>query len=342
MWRLKRRGKDGGTARAESDGFGGDDAELVAEIERLSAENRAAPDRATERRLVRLRHVAGTRRLEAAGARPDQVAPDRAALPGGDALPEIAAADLTPGLLRAGILRDGCLLVRGLVARDDALGFASLIDRSFAERERGEAGEPGFYEEFEPDPRFPPVAERPWIKEGGGVLAADSPLLTFRMLELFRAAGLPALVERYLGEPALFTVQKTTLRKAEPSIPGAWHQDGAFLGDVRALNLWLALSRCGDEAPGLDLVPRRLDRFVTTQTDEAVLSYQVSQRKAEEAAGDKPIVRPVFEPGDALFFDELFLHQTGSDPAMPNPRFAIENWFFGATGFPREFAPLAV
>ena len=89
-------------------------------------------------------------------------------------------------------------------------------------------------------------------------------------------------------------------------------------------------------------MPRRLDGFVTTQTDEAVLSYQVSQRKAEEAAGDTPIVRPVFDPGDALFFDELFLHQTGSDPAMPNPRFAIENWFFGATGFPREFAPLAV
>ncbi len=342
MWRLRRRGRDGGTAVAEPEGFDGGDAELAAEIERLAAENRATPDRETERRLLRLRHVAGTRALAAAGERPEHAAPDAAALPPGPGLPEIPAADLTPGLLRAGMLRDGCLLVRGLVPRADALAFAALIDRSFAERERGDAGEPGFYEEFEPDPRFPPIAERPWIKEGGGVLAADSPLLAFRMLELFRAAGLPALVEGYLGEPGLFTVQKTTLRRAEPSVPGAWHQDGAFLGDVRALNLWLALSRCGDEAPGLDLVPRRLDGFVTTQTDEAVLSYQVSQRKAEEAAGDTPIVRPVFEPGDALFFDELFLHQTGSDPAMPNPRFAIENWFFGATGFPREFAPLAV
>ena len=53
-------------------------------------------------------------------------------------------------------------------------------------------------------------------------------------------------------------------------------------------------------------------------------------------------MRPIFEPGDALFFDELFLHQTGSDPAMPKPRFAIENWFFGASGFPAEWSPLAV
>jgi hypothetical protein len=174
------------------------------------------------------------------------------------------------------------------------------------------------------------------------VLAADSPLLSFELMELFREAGLPRLVAGYLGETPLWSLQKTTLRKAEPAVGGAWHQDGAFMGDVRALNLWLSLSRCGDEAPGLDIVPRRLDRLVATGTDDAMLDFQVSQRKAEEAAGDRGIVRPIFEPGDALFFDELFLHQTGSDPAMPNPRFAIENWFFGASGFPAEYAPLAV
>ena len=77
-------------------------------------------------------------------------------------------------------------------------------------------------------------------------------------------------------------------------------------------------------------------------TREAVLDYQVSQAKAEEASGDKPIARPIFEPGDALFFDELFLHQTGSDPSMPNPRFAIESWFFGGSAFPQEYGPIAV
>ena len=53
----------------------------------------------------------------------------------------------------------------------------------------------------------------------------------------------------------------------------------------------------------------------------------------------RPILRPIFEPGDALLFDELFLHKTGSDPAMPNPRFAIENWFFGASAFPAITPP---
>ncbi len=99
---------------------------------------------------------------------------------------------------------------------------------------------------------------RPWIKEGGGVLGVDSPLLNFEMTEMLAAARMPELVTAYLGEPALTTAHKTTLRKAEPSIPGGWHQDGRFMGPVRSLNLWLSLSRCGDVAPGLDIVPRRL------------------------------------------------------------------------------------
>jgi hypothetical protein len=27
---------------------------------------------------------------------------------------------------------------------------------------------------------------------------------------------------------------------------------------------------------------------------------------------------------------------------MPKPRYAVENWFFGGSGFPREYAPVAV
>jgi hypothetical protein len=140
----------------------------------------------------------------------------------------------------------------------------------------------------------------------------------------------------------LISVHKTTLRKANPSVPGAWHQDGFFMGPVRSLNLWLSLSRCGDEAPGLDIVPRRFEQYVATATDEAILDYTISQSKVEQAAGETPIVRPIFEPGDALFFDELFLHQTGSDPAMPKPRYALESWFFGGSAFPPAYAPIAV
>jgi hypothetical protein len=348
MWRFRRK-DGGGTATAElppetTIGWDGTTAELAEEIERLSAANRESPDVEAERRVLRLRHLAGLRRLEEARPGADFAAPDGGALPAGDGLPELRRGELTPRLLRAGILRDGCVLVRGLIDRDAALAFAERIDRAFAERERHDAGEApadGYYEEFVPHVSSQGVLGRGWIKDGGGVLAADSPTVAFEMHELFAAAGLEPLVDGYLGEPSLISAHKTTLRKAAPTVPGAWHQDGSFMGQVRSLNLWLSLSRCGDVAPGLDLVPRRLDHLVARGTDDAILDIQVSQAKAEEAAGEVGIVRPIFEPGDALFFDELFLHQTASDPAMPNPRYAIENWFFGASSFPADYAPVA-
>lgn len=319
---------------------------LLAEIDRLSAENRARPNRKTERRLLALRHRAGIERLDANGARPSHPEPDYASLPEADVLPELTPGQLTPELVRAGILRDGCVLVRGLVDRDRALRFGELIDRSFAERERqlggGRAAE-GLYEEFDAEPPYDAfAAQRDWIRQGGGVLAVDSPTLSAEMIDMFGAAGIPRLVAGYLGEPPLISLEKTTLRKAEPSVTGAWHQDGKFMGDVRALNLWLSLSRCGDESPGLDIVPRRLDHIVEAGGEDSFLDIQVSQADAEAAAGDTPIVRPIFEPGDALLFDDLFLHSTGSDPSMPKPRYAIESWFFGGSAFPREYGPVAV
>ena len=311
---------------------------LREEIRRLGDANRERPDRATERRLLRLRHLAGLRLLDADAVPPAYPAPDVAALPP-ERLPDIAPADLTPGLVRAAILRDGCVLVRGLIDREDALALADGIDRAFADRDSGERAA-GYYDEFVPEPPYEVAAVRPWIKDGGGVLAADSPLLLSRMLEAFEQAELPTLVQGYLGERPLLSVHKTTLRKAEPTVGGAWHQDGAFMGGARALNLWLSLSRCGDEAPGLDLVPRRLEEIVVEH--DAMLDVELTRAKAREAAGDVPIVRPVFEPGDALLFDEMFLHQTASDPSMSKPRFAIESWFFGGSAFPPGYAPLAV
>ena len=325
--------------------FSGSDEELSAEIARLTESNRRHEALPRDRHLLHLRNQAGIRRVQAAGTAPQLPAPDFAALPRIDGLPDFSLTEVTPALLRAAILRYGCLLVRGLLPRADAQRIAGKIERSFGERERYDAGQrfdASYYEPFAPDPRLGVEVGRHWIKNGGGVLAVDAPVLSFELFELFARSGLAELVQAYLGEAPLITVHKSTLRKAEPSVAGAWHQDGKFMGDVRALNLWLSLSHCGDEAPGLDIVPRRIDHHVTTQTDEAWLDHAVSQRMAEEVAGDSPIMRPIFAPGDALLFDELFLHKTGSDPSMSRARFALENWFFGPSAFPADYAPLAV
>lgn len=298
-----------------------------------------------QRQALAARHRAGIGLVDDPPHRTGRPQPDFGALSDDGGVPAVARGALSPQAVRAGILRGGCVLVRELVGRPDAERFAKDIQRAFRERERHDGGQrcdDGLYSEFEPDARYEEPIARQWIKSGGGLLAVDSPALSAALLELFEGAGLPALAASYLGEPALVAADKSTLRRADPAVSGGWHQDGKFMGEVNALNVWLSLSHCGDVAPGLDIVPRRFTDHVTTQTDEAFLDNVVSQRMAEEAAGDTPILRPIFEPGDALLFDDLFLHKTASDPSMPKPRFAVENWFFGPSAFPKDYIPLTV
>lgn len=325
---------------------------LRAEIDELTVANRAQADPDVEARLLALRHMAGARLIDKPTGKPQFADPETDRLPespdgppGSGTLPELAPADLSPGLIRAGILRDGCVLVRGLVGSDRAQALADAIDRAFAEREQREGGgdaTDGYYREFEPRAPLDTPIPRDWIEHGGGVLAADSPRTAFQLMEVFGEAGLGPLVSGYLGEPAVISVHKTTLRRAAPDVTGAWHQDGYFMGPVRSLNLWLALSHCGDDAPGLDVVPTRLNDYATTATEDTLLDYTVSRQQVEAAAGGTPVISPIFEPGDAMIFDELFLHQTGARAGMTKPRYAVECWFFGPSGFPAEYLPLAV
>ena len=92
----------------------------------------------------------------------------------------------------------------------------------------------------------------------------------------------------------------------------------------------------------MDVVPRRLDHIVPTGTEGAWFDWSVSPQVAEETAGDVGVLRPIFEPGDVLLFDELFLHSTAAEPTMKKSRWAIESWFFGSSGSPSQYSPLAV
>jgi hypothetical protein len=106
-------------------------------------------------------------------------------------------------------------------------------------------------------------------------------------------------------------------------VNAAWHQDGAFLGKpIRTLNVWLALSPAGRDSPGLDVLPRRLDSIVEPGTQGAIFPWAVTPDMVERAAEGTPVCRPIFEPGDVLLFDELFLHRTACEPEMTRERYA--------------------
>jgi hypothetical protein len=257
-------------------------------------------------------------------------------------IPEIRGGQLNAGILRSAVFHHGCLLVRGLVSETHVARLRSDIDQAvlaFDAYTEGDRSPTPWHSHFVgPDGDTP----REFIRETGGVLAADCPPASADLVEAFEAAGFRDLATGFFGEAPLLLRSKCTLRKVVPyeadaSVPPTavdFHQDGSFMGaDVRTLNIWLSLSNCGVVAPGLDVVPRRFDSVVEPGGDGALTFWTVSD-STTRSVSEKLIETPVFEPGDALLFDHLLLHRTALREGMTQTRHAIEAWFGASSCYP--------
>ena len=346
-----------------------DDAEregrLLDAIDLLTQANRCQRDGAVEHRLVRVRREA-YRLIEGPAGRsewpPRRADPFAAPIPEGE-LAEIRGEDLTAELLGGAIAHHGALLVRGLIPPEVAERLTQDVDRAFTASREEDEGAPT----SQTAPWFVPygytedgfamgLGARQWGLRGGGVATVESPPALFDLIEAFEQVGLRDVLTEHLGERPAIAVDKWTLRR----VPGDWlradwHQDGRFLGEgIRTINVWLALSTCGGDTDcaGLDVIPRRIDTIVETGTNGAEFDWTVGNGTvdvlAEQGAGP---VRPLFHPGDALLFDELFLHRSGvtvspRDPmatpgqTMRRDRYAIESWFFAPSSYGDERFPL--
>ena len=156
-------------------------------------------------------------------------------------------------------------------------------------------------------------------------------------------SGVLTAVGDYLGDVPMLAADKTVLRKVLSS-QAVWHQDGKFMkGGARAVNVWLALSDCGPgtEAPSIDIVPTRISEILETRSGETRYSNNdIDQALLDEVAPDHPWVTPRFAPGDAVLFDEHFVHRSGSGEGYAQHRYSVESWFFGASRIPEGYSPL--
>jgi hypothetical protein len=327
--------------RAEADG------RYVEAIDALNEANRRAHRPEIEARLVRLRHLAFAqldRRTEVTSWPP--VHPEL--WPETSGIPEIARNELGTGVLGSALVNHGALLVRGLLAPEQLQRIIDGIDRAFAGRDEWELDR-----SVDAAPWFVPFVlpdgtelNREFVRKGGAVWTADSPRVLFELLEAYGDAGLDDMIAGYLGERPAVSLRKFTLRRVPGDLERAdWHQDGAFLGDdVRSVNVWVALTECGEgaDAPGLELVPRRLPGVLETGTSGAMFNWSISPDTVDRTLLeiDAPLVRPRFQAGDALLFDDLLVHRTAVAPGLTHDRYAIESWFFAPSVFPDDQIPL--
>jgi hypothetical protein len=323
---------------------------LLDAIEALVQANRIQRDDAIERRLVRLRAAAFAHLDRSLPTPPwPRVVPGDGA-GGSDGPPVVTPAELTPGLLLNGILQHGSVWVRGLVPRARVARLRRAIDRVFEAYDATDAGRATaemarWYDPL--DGIQNPAIARAWRRQGNGVLTADSPRAFFEFMETVHELGLDRLIATYLGERPSLSAEKCTLFRVDARDwrvrLANWHQDGAFLGDgIRTVNVWFALSRCGRDAPGMEVIPIRLERVLPVG-EGSHYGWTVSPETVARELPGVPIWRPEFEEGDVLLFDHLTLHRTAADETMPNVRYAIESWFFASSVYPQGLStPLVV
>lgn len=267
----------------------------------------------------------------------------------GPGIPEAPFASVTVDDIGAGIVGSGSFIVRGLLQSQQIDALRESICKAYEAHDRSN-GDPSFSSEwftpFQPSPMkgVDTSIERNWFRGSGAVLAADSPRGLHNLLKCFKESGIIEIVSGYLGERPALSVRKTSLRRVDADqTETGWHQDGAFLGNgIRTINVWIALSDCGDDAPSMEMVPKRLASIAPTGTPGALMSWTVSPAVVAEVASDAPPVHLRFSAGDAIFFDEMNLHRTSSRARFTKPRYAIEAWFFAPSCYPLDQLPLLV
>lgn len=167
-------------------------------------------------------------------------------------------------------------------------------------------------------------------------LAADDVLGT-----VARSAAAPWL-EAALGPAPWCDLSQSWLRHGLP--PHSWHQDGALRFDFGAhagrpapadalldlRTLWMALTPCGEDAPGLG--------WVNQPTPALLWPAELTEAAVLRRFGTAARRHAVLAAGDALLFDGTLLHRTHLTPAMQRPRLSLELRFFRAAALPARVA----
>lgn len=315
-------------------------------IEALTEVARTAPSYDLERRLIEIRHHNCERTpVEAAPAQWPPQYPDL--FPDCDGIPEIGRDELTAEILGSAVTHHGSLLVRDVFDTDVSERLRADTDRAIeAAHARRDAPRPKptspWFEPYDP-PGSDFAMARAWQVDIGTISVADAPRVAVHLFDAFEESGLVPIIGDYFGERPILTGRKTIVRKVAADSKFEWHQDGQFLGDdLRVLNTWIPLTDCGTDAPGLAVVPRRLDSILATGGDGQAFDWTVTPDNVAEFTGGAPVLYPEFAAGDALLFDDWMLHATGTLPGMTKPRYGVEAWFFAGSHAVDRWIPIQV
>jgi ectoine hydroxylase-related dioxygenase (phytanoyl-CoA dioxygenase family) len=313
--------------------------EAFDQIDRLTASNRRDRSVETDEHLARLRRDAALQVAEIRTAENLEF-PAVDLFAGTTGLPEIEATRLTAAHLASGILHHGALLVRGAVDAEHLAVMTTYLDNKEAAT-RATA----HLESDEARKRQLDEGARETMRKGLPRMMC-TPSALFEIIEMYKDVGLGRIIEEYLGERPVLLADRIRLTRQRGGVGLPWHQDAAFYGGVfRAVNVWLAISPCGTDAPGLSIVPRRMSGVCAVGPGETLplaLSYgeRFTPELVEQFAAGREVANPEFRPGDVLLFDELTLHRTSPRTWKFPYRDSAVTWFLAPSRLPASVTPL--
>lgn len=319
----------------------------------LSITNLEARDLTSDKARLEAR-LEAYRAIEPSASTPLIVVPgDTPKPPEEPAVPEVTAEDFTAQALKDAIAEHGALIVRNLFPAEQVASMTESIDRVLEacdspRKVRAELcnhyfNPPENLVSVMPEKAMELGALRLFSAAANSALCVESPSIAEMLLDFYEQHGIKEIATEYLGEPPVLSVKKWVLRRSQlPMEEAGWHQDGAFMGThINTLNLWIPLTECGGAtgAPGMDLIPARLTEIQSAEG--ATFDWSVSDDQANQTFEGAGPVAPVFNTGDAFFFDHFYLHRTQHREDFTKLRYAIETWFFGSTSFPKNQVPIA-
>jgi len=126
-------------------------------------------------------------------------------------------------------------------------------------------------------------------------------------------------------------VRQSWVRCSEPGhrdLELPFHQDSRIL-NAPLVNLWIPLSDCGRDIPGLEIVTRRIDGLIATLPHDPTRNFYAGHGLEIDpdiilAAFADALWHPEFKAGDVLMFRGTTVHRTHVTPTMAGERMSID------------------
>lgn len=136
---------------------------------------------------------------------------------------------------------------------------------------------------------------------------------------------IPDVFSKALGMPFVWAIQEIYVTRLGFYSPHPWHQDANAGNKEYRFMTWIAATPCGVNAAGLSFALGNPGQYIGGKDE------------VEKYVSSRPIISPVFEPGDAFFFDVLSLHKTNVEPHMELNRVAYKLGAKNALSLPPPF-----